>query len=203
MDDKGLQTIKRIVSKMVYNKKKQAAQGIGTLIIFIALILVAAVAAAVLINTVGNLQGKAETTGVEIQQRIGTGFSVVDVVANDTSDSSIDLTDTIQVSVQLAPGSDPVRFEDITLTLITQGGLYSYTNASTPSATEFAPVQVKGDISDGYLNRDDVAGLRFLSGAVIGEQEGFIIRIFPGVGSPQPIDLVTPPSMVETYTVLK
>lgn len=190
---------------MVYNKQRKAAQGIGTLIIFIALILVAAVAAAVLINTVGNLQGKAETTGTEIQQRLGTGFSVVDVIVNDTSDAQIDAsTDQFQVSVQLAPGSDSIKLEDITITLISESGLQSYSyNSTAASSNQFTDSTIKGDLTDTYIDREDVVGLQFLSSVNITENEEFTIRLFPGVGSPQPIALVTPPSMTNTYTQLK
>ena len=37
----------------------------------------------------------------------------------------------------------------------------------------------------------------------IGENEDFTIRVFPGSGSPQPISIVTPPAMIDVYTVLK
>ena len=41
---------------------------------------VAAVAAGVLIQTASSLQSKADTTGKAVQQRIATGFSIVEVL---------------------------------------------------------------------------------------------------------------------------
>ncbi len=56
--------------KMVYRNNKQGAQGIGTLIIFIALILVAAVAAGVLLQTASSLQSKSLDVGRQSMQKI-------------------------------------------------------------------------------------------------------------------------------------
>ena len=192
------------IVQMVYKNSKNGAQGIGTLIIFIALILVAAVAAGVLVSTVGKLQGKAENTGTEIQQRLGTGFEVVEVVSNDTSDGQIDAgTDTILVTARLSPGSDPIKFGDITITQVTNNGLQSYTNGSTATSTTFNTSVVTGVSSDGYLDKVDVITFRILSNQTIVENEEFTIRLFPGSGNPLPIKLVTPPSMTKTFTVLK
>lgn len=189
---------------MVYNNNKKGAQGIGTLIIFIALILVAAVAAGVLISTVSNLQGKAETTGSEIQQRLATGFTVIQVGANGTSDGGINTTDRFDIRLQLSPGSDPIKLEDITLAQVTQGGSdpFTYQNAA-PSTSTFNVTVVRGNVSDGYVNGDDVVTVEMLSAQDIGENEEFEITLFPGAGSAQRVALVTPPAMVNAYTVLK
>ena len=95
--------------KMVKNMKHEtkneqrdnvAAIGIGAMIVFIALILVAAVAAAVIIQTAEKLQQNAQTTGEDTTDMMASKISVKSVVIVNTND--------LYVTFELAPGSDPV-----------------------------------------------------------------------------------------------
>ena len=194
---------------MVYKNTKKGAQGVGTLIIFIALILVAAVAAGVLISTVGNLQGKAEVTGAEIQQRIATALTIIQVGVDmdDATNGQIDEDDVFEIRARLAPGSDAIRNEQITLTLVTQSGASPYNFVDGPATTSAFSIEyvTNGGTAStvGYITRNDVVTISFLSDSEIGESEEFQILVFPGSGNAQTIALVTPPSLVTEYTVLK
>ena len=81
--------------------------GIGTLIVFIAMVLVAAIAAGVLISTAGFLQAQAQQTGKEAIGEVSNIVQIEQVGGEDnTSDGQIDI---LNVSVRLAAGSDPVN----------------------------------------------------------------------------------------------
>jgi archaeal flagellin FlaB len=94
-------------------KNEDADVGIGTLIIFIAMVLVAAVAAAVLIQTSGILQQKATTVGKEATSEISSNLKTISIVATVDPDNE-EATD-LNFSVEISAGGNPI---DINKTVV-------------------------------------------------------------------------------------
>jgi flagellin FlaB len=88
---------------------KRGQVGIGTLIVFIALVLVAAIAAGVLINTAGFLQSQAEQTGQESTAQVANNLQI------SSAFGTYDGTDVTPISivVQLAPGSEDINLNNV------------------------------------------------------------------------------------------
>ena len=98
------------MKKPRFGKEEEGAVGIGTLIVFIAMVLVAAIAAAVLINTSGALQDRATKTGAEATQDVSGGIKVqhVEGLVNATGGTISDF----RVYLALHAGTDGIDIMD-------------------------------------------------------------------------------------------
>ena len=68
--------------KFAWEDNKKATIGIGTLIVFIALVLVAAIASAVILKTAYSLKDRAEATGAGVVDEVSGGIKVLDIVGD-------------------------------------------------------------------------------------------------------------------------
>src|SRR6056297_3028016 len=95
----------------VTDNDERGQVGIGTLIIFIATVLVAAVAAGVLINTAGLLESTASDTGADSQAQVA---NQIDVVAAVGATGSGDNVTELNFTVKKSAGADNIDLEDAT-----------------------------------------------------------------------------------------
>ncbi|MBO4247234.1 flagellin [Halomicrobium sp. IBSBa] len=113
--------------------------GIGTLIVFIAMVLVAAIAAGVLINTAGFLQSSAEESGEQSSAQVTNRLQVVNAVGNDiTSDEAGSEVTTVELTVKKAPGADNVDLTTTTAQWVSSDGTFdivSYTATTEGGGT--------------------------------------------------------------------
>ena len=103
--------------------------GIGTLIVFIAMVLVAAIAAGVLVNTAGFLQATAEDAGQESVDKVTNRVEVVNqhgVVGGNDRIKKLNLT------VRLAAGSSAVDLNRTSVKYLSDEQVTTLTNNSDP-----------------------------------------------------------------------
>jgi flagellin FlaB len=108
--------------------------GIGTLIIFIAMVLVAAVAAAVLIQTSGILQQKAQQTGKEAATEVTSNLNIVSVIGNVGANK----IDNFTIAVQLSAGGQNIDFKSVVMKYVDNRTSYTmnYTTANLTSLND-------------------------------------------------------------------
>ncbi len=150
--------------------------GIGTLIVFIAMVLVAAIAAGVLINTAGFLQSKSEQTGQDSSAQVSNRVQVVSGFGNVTDSEQVDY---INLTVMRGSGSDDINLSTATIewigpnkaTTLVSGDM---TEVDTAGSTQFNVSDIKDqDGSAPVLNsQDDRFTISMNAGAIGGNDLG-------------------------------
>jgi flagellin FlaB len=167
--------------EFINNSEDRGQVGIGTLIVFIAMVLVAAIAAGVLINTAGFLQSQAEATGQESTDLVSERIDVTSEVGIVGDNASGEL-ESIRISVTGAAGSDQIDLSETTIQAVGPNGQANLVftseaangddlvdnqpyNASRLNASEFAVQNSEGE---------------WVENAVLNDENDYTILINPG-----------------------
>jgi len=197
-------------------KTKKAEAGIGTLILFIAMILVAAIAAGVLISTASSLQSKALFTGSRAKTQVSSSATPIYMYGTDASSGSPRQINRSLTKLKLAPGSDPIKLADAVVQLDTDDSRATLTydssincNLTSTAAnsvfnttanpnrdTHYGVNYLIGATGTGYLQRGDVIEVCMATPTDVGEGESLRFSFVPKVGSPTIIDTKTPDIML-------
>ncbi|MFP3945562.1 MAG: archaellin/type IV pilin N-terminal domain-containing protein [Archaeoglobaceae archaeon] len=182
------------------SKDEKGQVGIGTLIVFIAMVLVAAIAAAVLINTAGLLQQRATSTGQEATSQTSTGLQVIG--ASGTVDTDAKTVTEVNFTVKLRAGSQDINMNNTVLSYsddVTAAELLRYTSANAENYTT-TDVQdedgshpifnAKGDTFKVTVNLTAVRGDDGLD-----EGDQATIRLLPATGSSTMYTINVPESL--------
>jgi flagellin FlaB len=124
----------------MFDTENRGQVGIGTLIVFIAMVLVAAIAAGVLINTAGLLQAQAQQTGQETTSEVSDVIQIGKVVGYEYAETPLENNppagdpsapadrwagnreiEVLNMTVRLASGSDPINLSKASYTVQTNG----------------------------------------------------------------------------------
>ena len=100
----------RVLSRRIaILKPNEGAVGIGAMVIFIAMILVAAIAASVFVQTAGQIENQALRTGEQTKNEISTGVFVLDVGGRVVNNK----VENITVTIRLRPGSNDIDLSNV------------------------------------------------------------------------------------------
>jgi flagellin FlaB len=172
--------------------------GIGTLIILVAMILVATIAAGVFFDTIGSLQADAGETSEESASQVTTRLGVVNVVGTDISGDAVG---TVEVTVRSTSQSGQIDLGETVAQWLGPGGAADLTKAETADSDHFSVVAARDDDDsidgDGVLNDpSDRATLRFDAAAINGDGlasgETVTIQLNTQTGGTTDVHLVIP-----------
>ena len=187
-----------------WKKDKRAEMGVGTMIIFIAMVLVAAVAASVLISTANKVREQAQNTGDQAINNVASGFVVQDVTG--TVNAGYTQITSLSIQMRLQAGSPNMNMDLVSIQFVsgatnsmlafaTTANTTNYGASSTGSATTW--------ISNNHVVQQGDMITVTITGLTLGYSAAATVKIVPAYGSATLISFVTPSYYSTTYVNLK
>jgi len=170
--------------------------GVGTLIIFIAMVLVAAVAATVLIYTTGLLQQKATKTSKEATQQISSNIIVEQVLGDRTAAINSDI-DSLLIRIKPDVGTTSIDLRQVIVTVMDSTERYdlkygNYTAIAVRdedlSFTNVTPVLNSGDLIEIIVTQAEIPAI------TLSPRKTFWLSLNQELGQAVNLEIATPNS---------
>ncbi len=141
-------------NQTVERNRDEGSIGIGAMIVFIALILVAAVASTIIIKTAEELQQNAESTSDDTRKEISGKVNILQILVNGTGTTTTANADSFIVTAKIASGSTDVQVQDIEWVIICGGTAFGLVTGNlglddAGGDTIVAPESINADRLDG------------------------------------------------------
>jgi len=206
-------------------KREQGEFGIGSLIIFIAMIIVSAVTAVVLIQIAYQLQQQAEETGNIAVQDVSMGVKIISMGGYrynstwGTGEPYHSAIDWIDIKITPIAGSPPIDLRDLiievsdgqnSVDLIFNSSLSFDGGANPQGGAGYFGIRVVRDmnpqtLSEYTITSGDIVALSFnatANGLELEPQTYLTIKIIPKHGVPTLKELTTPSPYISRYVEL-
>jgi archaeal flagellin FlaB len=178
----------------------RAEAGIGTMIVFIALVLVAAIAAGVMIDTSGKLQERSKRTGSDAANQATSNLLVMQVFGK--RDITTDVKH-LNITVGLAAGGDKIDFTQVKIQVSNATALKSLEHSSAAAAVGTFNVTAIRDADGSYtaespgMTPGDLFSINInlnSNGVNLAARKSLNVLIVPETGQPVRADVKAPPS---------
>ena len=193
----------------ILDEEERGQVGIGTLIVFIAMVLVAAIAAGVLINTAGFLQTQAEATGQESTSQVSDRLQVVST-SGEVNTANYDEIQALNFVVALAPGSSPVDLQQTTAEFVGQGGQVTFdldetgvTEVTTNNIIGTDSGHVLTDNSDRVNVNVDLSSQTDINYGVLSEGERLTVTFTTAAGATTTKEIRVPTTITSEDTSVR
>ena len=189
-------------------KFKKGAQGVGTLIIFVALILVSGIAAGVLITTGNVFQSKSLETSNLVEEKLVGGVDIVQITVEGVQDGAVNETvDTFYITVRTAIGSGPIKLEDLFATLDTETGSYFFEAflGGLPGPNDYQITYLSNAgvaQNDGYILKGELVELAITAPQNLSEEDTIQVGLTGATITTADASITFPSAMVQNRVIL-
>ena len=170
--------------------------GVGTLIIFISMVLVAAVAAAVLIYTTGALQQKATKTSKEATQQISSNM-IVDKVLGDRGTALNASIDSLKIRIKPDVGTTSIDLRQVIVTVMDNSSRNDLKYSTNYTANAVRDEDSSFNTTTPVLNSGDLIEITVDSsnlGFTLAPRKTFWISLNQELGQSINLEITTPNS---------